>query len=92
MNRLRITAKSRINAIWILTSVLTVVATVIAWSTRHTAPSAVEAIAVLGIAAIKARCILWEFMEVRAAPRWLRRASEGWLAALWLTIVIIYLA
>lgn len=94
MNRVRIRANTRINAVWILTSVLTIVATLIAHerSTHQVAPSTVEAITVLGIAAIKAGCILWEFMEVRAAPLWLRRLSEGWLASLWLTIVIVYLA
>lgn len=90
---MRVTANTRINAVWILTSVLTIVGTVIALGrSTHHVPSTVEAIAVLAIAAIKAGCILWEFMEVRAAPLWLRRFSEAWLAGLWLTIVIIYVS
>jgi heme/copper-type cytochrome/quinol oxidase subunit 4 len=93
VKRVRVTANTRINAVWILTSVLTIVGTVIALGrSTHHVPSTVEAIAVLAIAAIKAGCILWEFMEVRAAPLWLRRFSEAWLAGLWLTIVIIYVS
>jgi hypothetical protein len=91
---MRATATTRINAVWMLTSLLTIVGTVIALgrSTHHDGSRTVEAIAVLTIAAVKGGCILWEFMEVRAAPRWLRRSSAAWLAGLWLTLVIIYLA
>jgi hypothetical protein len=50
-----------------------------------------EAAAVLVLAAIKVRCITRDFMNVRTAPRWLRRFTDGWivgLAAMLMAIVI----
>jgi hypothetical protein len=38
-------------------------------------------IGVLLIALIKSRCVIRYFMEVRAAPLWLRRVCDGWLIA-----------
>ena len=35
--------------------------------------------------------IIRYFMEVRTAPRWLKLATDGWLAVLWVTILAIYL-
>ncbi|GAA2151500.1 cytochrome C oxidase subunit IV family protein [Actinomadura napierensis] len=49
----------------------------------------VAAIVVLGL--VKCRLIIRCFMEVRHAPRWLRAATDGWLAVLWLTLLVIYL-
>lgn len=49
----------------------------------------VAAIVVLGV--VKCRLIIRYFMEVRHAPRWLRLATDAWLAVLWLTLFIIYL-
>jgi Prokaryotic Cytochrome C oxidase subunit IV len=49
----------------------------------------VAAIVVLGL--VKCRLIIRYFMEVRHAPRWLRRATDGWLAVLWLTLLVVYL-
>jgi hypothetical protein len=49
----------------------------------------VAAIVVLGL--VKCRLIIRYFMEVRHAPRWLRHATDGWLAVLWLTLLVIYL-
>ena len=55
------------------------------------ASSTAEAMAVLALAAVKVLCIIWSFMEVRDAPRWLRYCTIGWVGGLWLTIVAIYL-
>ncbi|MDL4813661.1 cytochrome C oxidase subunit IV family protein [Actinomadura opuntiae] len=49
----------------------------------------VAAIVVLGL--VKCRLIIRYFMEVRNAPRWLRAATDGWLAVLWLTLLVVYL-
>ena len=49
----------------------------------------VAAIAV--IAVVKCRLIIRYFMDVRHAPRWLRLATDAWLAVLWLTLLTIYL-
>ena len=46
---------------------------------------------VLVLTAVKTRLIVRNFMEVRTAPRWLRFATDGWLAVLFLAIFAIYL-
>ena len=77
---------------WALLSVLTVVSWLLARAGgRHPAPSALEGLTVLAIGAVKARFIIQEFMEVRTAPPWLRRFTDGWLVVLWAAIVTLYL-
>ena len=49
-------------------------------------------ICVLLIAAVKSRLVIRWFMEVRHAPRWLKRATDGWLAVLFLLLSGIYFA
>jgi len=72
-------------------------ATVLAWlltpgesqSATTLGKELVAAIVVLGL--VKSRLIIRYFMEVRHAPRWLQVATDGWLAVLWLTLLVIYL-
>jgi hypothetical protein len=94
MTSSRVSAKFRIDLVWIVTSALTVLGAVLASleSGRHVTPSTAEAVVVLLIAAVKGRLVLREFMEVRGAPRWLRQATDAWLALLWLTVLAIYLS
>lgn len=40
---------------------------------------------------VKCRMIIRYFMEVRAAPRWLRRGTDAWLVALWVAVLAVYL-
>lgn len=47
--------------------------------------------AVLALALVKARLVIRHFMEVRTAPVWLRVVTDGWLAALWGSILALYL-
>lgn len=47
---------------------------------------------VLVLAFIKSRLIIQYFMEVRTAPRWLRRATDAWLIGLVVAMAAIYLA
>jgi hypothetical protein len=93
MNSPRLSAKSRIDLVWIVTSALTVLGAVLASleSGRHVTASTAEAFVVLAFAAVKSRLVLREFMEVRSAPKWLRQSTDAWLAVLWLTILAIYL-
>ena len=70
-------------------------ATVLAWllapessATTNLGRELVTAIVVLGL--VKCRLIFRYFMEVRHAPRWLRLATDGWLAAVWLALLGIY--
>jgi cytochrome c oxidase subunit 4 len=94
MNRLRTSPAGRVNAVWGLTLVLTLVSAMLASHDSSSGPltsRTAEAMAVLALAAVKVLCIIWNFMEVRDAPRWLRHCTIGWIGGLWLTIVVIYL-
>jgi hypothetical protein len=46
---------------------------------------------VLGIAGAKTRFVIRQFMDVRTAPHWLRRATDGWLVVLIAAIIGLYL-
>lgn len=94
MNRLRTSPGDRVNAVWGLTLVLTLVSALLANHDSSGGPlssSTAEAMAVLVLGAVKVLCIIWTFMEVRDAPRWLRYCTIGWACGLWFTIVAIYL-
>ncbi|MGV0791418.1 cytochrome C oxidase subunit IV family protein [Mycolicibacterium sp. XJ1819] len=46
---------------------------------------------VLALTFVKSRLIIRYFMEVRTAPRWLKRSCEAWLAVLFALVFVIYL-
>ncbi|BBZ36268.1 cytochrome C oxidase subunit IV family protein [Mycolicibacterium confluentis] len=46
---------------------------------------------VLALAFIKGRLIIRHFMEVRTAPKWLKLATDAWLATLVVAVFVIYL-
>lgn len=54
-------------------------------------PSTPVTALVLTLTLIKSRLIIQYFMEVRTAPRWLKRATDVWLAAVFLIVFAIYL-
>jgi len=87
-------AAQRITYVWLGTSVLTAASWIVAslWRGSHPSASAPETLVVLALAAVKARLIFREFMEVRGAPIWLQRFTDGWLGVLWVAIVIAYAA
>jgi hypothetical protein len=69
---------TRTTLIW----ALLVAATVMSWRLGHgIGPGAARAAgpAILVIAFIKVRFVVLEFMEIRAAPLWLRLALQGWM-------------
>lgn len=78
---------------WLVLCVITIVS----WwlSPAHTAHTAIRSVpitvAVMVLGFIKCQLIIRYFMEVRSAPRWLRLATDGWLAALWVGALAIYL-
>jgi cytochrome c oxidase subunit IV len=47
-------------------------------------------IGVLLIAAVKAQLVIRFFMEVRSAPRWLKRTAYGWNIALLCLLLVFY--
>ena len=81
---------ARVTWRWALLSVLTVVSWGLAATSRYT-PDTALTIVVLAIAAVKTRFVIRQFMDVRAAPHWLRRATDAWLAVLMAAIVGLYL-
>ena len=90
---MRTSANARITYVWIVLCGLTV----LAWSLakahgdQRITASRPEALAVLAIAAVKARFIMQQFMEVRTAPRWLRRFTDAWVVGLVATVGVLYL-
>jgi caa(3)-type oxidase subunit IV len=54
-------------------------------------PNLAITVAVIALGFVKGRLIIGYFMEVRTGPRWLRLATDAWLAVLWLGILAIYL-
>ena len=84
------TVTSRITWTWALLSALTMVSWALA-ATRRYSPGTAVTIVVLAIAAVKTRTVIRQFMEVRVAPRWLRRATDAWLAVLMAAIIGLYL-
>jgi len=83
-------AGARVTWTWAALCALTGLSWVLA-ATGRSSPGTALTIAVLAIAALKARLVIWQFMEVRTAPRWLRRATDAWLAVLMAAIIGLYL-
>jgi hypothetical protein len=48
-------------------------------------------VAIMLVAAVKVRLVIWHFMEVRWAPLALRLVCDGWLLAVTALIVTVYL-
>lgn len=48
--------------------------------------------AVILMAAIKVRVIVWEFMELKHAPRPMRVVADAWLATIIVALLALYLA
>jgi Prokaryotic Cytochrome C oxidase subunit IV len=51
----------------------------------------VATVAILLVAAVKVRLVIWHFMEVRWAPLALRFICDGWLLAVTALILTVYL-
>lgn len=83
--------KTRITRVWLLLSVITLVSAWLGSAGRpRDAPSALLTTVVLAIAVVKARFVIRDFMDVRAAPAWLRYGTDGWLVALLAVFLILY--
>jgi hypothetical protein len=69
---------SRTTVIWLLL----VSATALSLGMGHgvgTSDVRIAGVAIITIAFVKVRFILFEFMEIRGAPRWMQRAADGWV-------------
>jgi hypothetical protein len=89
---MRISAQARLPLIWFALAG----GTLVSWwiGARHAQgvlkPSAAVSLAVIGIAVVKVRVILREFMEVRHAPVLLRRLTDAWLGLFVAAVVATY--
>jgi cytochrome c oxidase subunit IV len=94
MNGGRPTISVRVTYVWLVLCGLTLLAWALAASRggQHPTGSTPEAVAVLVLAAVKARLVIREFMEVRSAPRWLRRFTDAWLVGICVTVLVMYLS
>jgi hypothetical protein len=82
------------NPLTIVWAVLTTV-TVMSWLTARDGGSAHQlnaavTVVVLLIAAVKAALVIWNFMEVRNAPTWLKATTGGWLIGLFALLLGFY--
>ena len=87
-------ATSRLTAVWVFLSAVTVLAWWLGGTARggaHLVSSTPVTMGVLLIAFVKTRLVLRSFMEVATGPRWLRRATDGWLVVFWGAVVATYL-
>jgi hypothetical protein len=83
----------RTDLVWAGASLLTIVSWVLA-ATGHAGRlggDTPEVVAVLAICGLKVRWVIREFMEVRDAPRWLGRATDGWLIVMLGALLVLYL-
>ena len=90
---MRTSEATRVIYTWLALSALTLLSWFLGTenTTGPVTASTAVTMGVLAIAFVKARGIIRVFMEVRTAPRWLKQATDGWMAALWATILVLYL-
>ncbi|AEV74420.1 hypothetical protein MycrhN_3911 [Mycolicibacterium rhodesiae NBB3] len=84
------------NPLTLVWALLTIV-TVVSWLTARDGGSAhvvnvTVTLVVLLIAAVKTHLVIWHFMEVRFAPRWLKLTTGGWLVGLVALLLGFYFA
>lgn len=84
------------NPLTIAWALLTAV-TLVSWLTARDTGSAhvlntAVTVVVLVIAAVKAQLVIWYFMEVRHAPRWLKASTTGWVVTLFALLLGLYFA
>lgn len=88
------TAARPVTIAWLALSAITVVSWWLAPGHSGAGPAVASVpitVAVVLLGFIKGRLIIRYFMEVRAAPRWLKIATDTWLTVLWVAVLAIYL-
>jgi len=82
---------NRLTHVWLFLTAITVAS----WWIGHNQGSAFQldaavTLTVLLIASVKAQLVIQYFMEVRSAPRWLKRTAYGWNIALLILLLATY--
>lgn len=85
--------RSRLTIVWALLTMVTVVS----WLTARDGGAAhvvnqTVTVVVLLIAAGKAQLVIWHFMAVRHAPRWLKVTTGSWAIVLFTLLLGFYFA
>jgi hypothetical protein len=83
--------RTRVTVVWLLL----VGATVLSWEMGHgvvIGEQRYAGAAIIAVAFIKVRFVIREFMEIRAAPRFMGLVADAWLLAISATLLTIYLA
>lgn len=72
---------SRTTLIWLLL----VAATTLSWEIGHgigSTDARIDGAAILAVTFVKVRFVMFDFMEIRGAPIWMRRIADGWIVAI----------
>jgi hypothetical protein len=90
---MQLSAARRIVLVWVLLSAMTLASWQLGAARGHRefSPSTTVTVGIVVAAALKVWLIIRHFMEVRTAPVWLRRTTDGWLALLVASILALYL-
>ena len=83
-----ITDRGPILRIWIVWAVL-VAATLVAWTDAEAGRTTIAALVVLGLATAKIALVMGVYMEVAAAPDWVRIAALAWLVVVALVLTVL---
>jgi hypothetical protein len=83
--------RNPLTMVWALLTTVTIASSLIALDggASHRINTAVTTVVLL-IAALKAFLVMWHFMEVRRAPRWLKATTSGWVLALFTVLLTFY--
>jgi hypothetical protein len=85
--------RNPLTIVWALLTTVTIASSLIALDggAAHQINSTVTTVVLL-IAAVKAFLVIWDFMEVRRAPLWLKATTSGWVLALFALLLGFYFA
>jgi hypothetical protein len=86
--------EKRLIVVWVVLSAITITQLAVGAADGPDAlePNAAITAGAIGIAFVKVRIILREFMEVRHAPVWLCRLTDGWVAFAAVSLLGCYFA
>lgn len=69
--------RSRTTLVWLLL----VAATALSWGMGHgvgISDTRIAGAAIIVVTFVKARFVIFEFMEIRGAPKWMQQVGNGW--------------
>ncbi len=82
---------SRVTVVW----GLLIAATLLSWQLGHGVgfdDARLAGAAILIVTFIKVRFVIRDFMEIRHAPRWMRRVGDGWILLIVALLVGLFLS